>query len=113
MRGQARYPGVSYRDYSRVLPDFLGALADAAYQRRNKALAGLTDATHVAARQKWARETFWRLIGGMPERTPLNTRVVGSFNRPAYRVEKLVYESQPGLHISANLYIPATGKPPY
>ncbi len=108
-----RYPGVSYRDYSRVLPDFLGSLAHAAYQRRNLALAKLTDTSSIQKRQRWARDTFWKLIGGMPERTPLNTRTVASFERPGYRVDKLVYESQPGLHVSANLYVPTTGKTPY
>ena len=49
----------------------------------------------------------------MPERTPLNARTVGSFEREGYRVEKVVYESQPNFHISANLYIPTTGHPPY
>ena len=58
-------------------------------------------------------ETFWKLVGGMPERTPLNPRTVGSFDRAGYRLEKVVYESQPGFHVAANLYIPTTGKPPY
>jgi cephalosporin-C deacetylase-like acetyl esterase len=113
LRAQGQYPGVSYRDYSRVLPDFLGTLANAAYQRRNEALAQLTDTPSVEKRQKWARDTFWQLIGGKPEPTALNTRVIGSFSRTNYRVDKLVYESQPGLHVSANLYIPTAGKPPY
>lgn len=56
---------------------------------------------------------FWKLVGGMPERTPLEQRTVGSFEREGYRVEKIVYQSQPGLHVPANLYIPTTGKPPY
>jgi dienelactone hydrolase len=107
------YPGIAYRDYSRVLPDFLTGLANAAYSRRNTTLEQLADPAGVARRQNWARETFWNLIGGMPERTPLNTRVVGSFSRPGYQVEKLIYESQPNLHVSANLYIPVAAKPPY
>ena len=49
----------------------------------------------------------------MPERTPLNARVVGTLERPGYRVEKGVYESQPNFHISGNLYIPTVGHPPF
>ena len=45
----------------------------------------------------------------MPERTPLNARTTGSFEREGYRVEKVIYESQPGLFISANVYIPKKG----
>lgn len=102
-----------YRDYSRCLPDYLTALAREAAQRRDAALAKLTNAAAIAERQRWATQTFWELVGGMPERTPLNVRTTGSFERKGYRVEKLVYESQPGLLISANLYLPTTGKPPY
>ncbi len=98
---------------TRVFFPFLGSAAEHAYGRRNEALQQLTDAGSVARRQRWSRDTFWELVGGMPERTPLHTRVAGSFTRPAYRVEKLIYESQPNVHVTANLYIPAAGKPPY
>ncbi len=106
------YPGVSYRQYSRCLPGYLRTLALQAYQRRNRALAELKSPEDVRRRQQWARETFWKLIGGLPERTPLNARVLGGFERPGYRVEKVVYESRPGFHISANLYIPTEARAP-
>jgi hypothetical protein len=53
------------------------------------------------------------LIGGKPEKTPLNARTAGVADREVYRLEKVVYESQPNFHISANLYVPAAGRPPY
>jgi dienelactone hydrolase len=105
-------PVTAYRNYSRCLPDFLRGLAAQAYARRNRALATLTTAAHIRARQAWARETFWKLVGGMPERTPLHARTTGAFEREGYRVEKLVYESQPDFIIPANLYIPE-GRPPF
>ena len=108
-----QYPGVKYRDYSRMLPDFLRQHAEAAYKKRNRALAALTTRSAIAARQQWVRQTFWKLAGGEPERTPLNARVTGSFERKRYRVEKIVYESRPNFHVPANLYVPLEGKPPY
>ena len=105
-------PSTAYRNYSRCLPDYLRGLAADAYQRRNHEIARLTSADRIHARQAWARGTFWKLVGGMPERTPLNARTVGSFERPGYRVEKLVYQSRPEFYVPANLYIPA-GKPPF
>jgi dienelactone hydrolase len=102
-----------YRDYARCLPDFLRSLAEAAYLKRNAALAKLTTPEAVRERQRWVRETFWELVGGMPERAPLNARVTGKFDRDGYRVEKVVYESQPNFHVSANLYLPVRGRPPY
>lgn len=105
--------GATYRNYSRCLPDYLRDLSDRAWQMRATELAKLTTPTTIHARQAWVRETFWKLVGGMPERTPLKPRTTGSFERPGYRVEKIVYESQPNFHIAANLYIPLTGRPPF
>jgi hypothetical protein len=61
----------------------------------------------------WARATFTRLAGTLPERSPLNIRTVGAVERDRYRVEKLVYESRPGLFVTANLYLPRTGSTPH
>jgi cephalosporin-C deacetylase-like acetyl esterase len=107
------YPGVKYRDYSRVLPDYLKRLATDAYQRRNAEIAKLTTASAIQKRQHWARDTFWNLIGGRLDKTPLNVRVTGAFARPGYRVENIIYESRPAFHVTANLYIPKLVPPPY
>jgi len=109
----ADLPGFYYRDYSRCLPDYLSALAQAAYEKRNRDLSALRNPNDISGRQHWVRETFWKIAGGQPERTPLNARVTGQFKRPGYRLEKLVYQSRPGIFVSANLYIPSEGKPPY
>jgi dienelactone hydrolase len=106
-------PRFLYRDYSRCLPDYLSGLAAAAYAGRRREMAALTAVEAVRKRQRWARAAFWRLVGGEPERTPLHARTVGGFERRGYRVEKLVYESRPRLHIPALLYTPAAGSPPY
>jgi cephalosporin-C deacetylase-like acetyl esterase len=108
--GQRQIP---YRDYSRCLPDFLRNLAAESLRKRNADIAGLTSASAIESRQKWVRSTFWNLVGPEPQRSSLNLRAVGEFQRQGYRVEKLVYESQPGLFVSANLYIPTSGRPPY
>jgi dienelactone hydrolase len=107
------YPGVAYRDYFRCLPNFLEELAARAYEARNQKIASLTTSAAVRQHQQWSRGTFWKLVGGAPERTPLNVRSVGGFEREHYRVEKLLYESQPNLYVPANLYIPKSFKPPF
>lgn len=106
-------PAIMYRDYSRCLPDYLRHLAASAYQSRNRATANLTTPAAIRQRQRWVAETFWKLVGGIPQRTPLNARTIGSFERPGYRLERVVYESQPNFHIAANLYIPTLTRPPY
>jgi cephalosporin-C deacetylase-like acetyl esterase len=102
----APYPGVAYRNYAHCLPAYLRELALAAYKRRNDDLAKLTTPEAVAERRRWARQKFWSLIGGQPERSPLSARVTGSLDRPAYRLDKVVFESRPGFHVTGNLYVP-------
>ena len=40
------------------------------------------------------------------ERTPLHVKKVGTIQMDGFRIEKLYYESLPGLYVAANLYIP-------
>ncbi|MCX6910082.1 MAG: hypothetical protein NTY01_18845 [Verrucomicrobia bacterium] len=61
--------------------------------------------------QRERREFFLRQIGGLPERTPLNARIVGTLEGKGYRVEKIIFESRPGFHVTANLYLPASPPP--
>lgn len=42
----------------------------------------------------------------LPERTSLNAVTVGILDHPDFTVEKLHFQSQPGLYVAANLYIP-------
>jgi len=64
--------------------------------------------------EQWQRERrqfFIRQIGGLPERTPLKPTVVGSLAGDGYRVEKVLFESRPHHHVTANLYLPVTTGP--
>ncbi len=58
------------------------------------------------------RTALLQAIGGLPERTPLNARVVGTLDRDGYRIEKVIFESRPRFYVTANLYLPK-GQPPY
>ncbi|MCK4346426.1 MAG: acetylxylan esterase [Bacteroidales bacterium] len=46
------------------------------------------------------------------KRTELNVRITGTVQKEGYRIEKLYYESLPGLYVPANLYIPDKIKKP-
>jgi len=61
--------------------------------------------------QRERREFFMRQIGGLPERTPLNARIVGTLEGKGYRVENIIFESRPGFHVTANLYLPDSPPP--
>jgi hypothetical protein len=42
----------------------------------------------------------------LPERTPLNPVITGILDHPEFTVEKLHFQSSPGLYVTGNLYIP-------
>ena len=96
----------TYREYSRCLPDALRSLASAALEIRNAQLSAVSTPASIAARQHWARDTFWNLIGGRRERIPITVHSAGRLERQRYTVEKIAYQSRPGEWISANLYLP-------
>lgn len=54
------------------------------------------------------REKLRWMLGLEPglDRTPLNPRVTGRFERASYTAEKLVFESLPGLLVTGTLYLP-------
>jgi cephalosporin-C deacetylase-like acetyl esterase len=111
--GGPDFPGVAYRQYARALPDYLRGLARAAREKREMDLARVVSVQTARERQAWVRRTLLELIGGLPETSGLNARVVGSFDRPGYRLDRVIYESRPGMYVSANLYIPTGGHPPF
>jgi dienelactone hydrolase len=45
-------------------------------------------------------------FGPWPEKTPLRPRITGTIDRPDYRIEKVIFESRPEFHVTANLYLP-------
>jgi dienelactone hydrolase len=88
-------------------------LAARARVTREQQLLALTSPGPIATRQAWVRGTLWRLLGGEPERSALGLRTTGTLERPGYRLEKLVYETRPGFHVTANLYVPAGRRGPF
>ena len=53
------------------------------------------------------RENLLKAWGGFPE-TPcdLEPRILGGFQREGYRVEKLIFQTRPGVWMTANAYVP-------
>src|SRR5258706_9644517 len=57
--------------------------------------------------QDITRRKLLAAVGGLPEgKTPLNARVVGTVPMEGYRIEKIVFESLPGLFVTALAYLP-------
>ncbi|MHC4533034.1 MAG: alpha/beta hydrolase family protein [Planctomycetota bacterium] len=60
--------------------------------------------------QKSLRSKFLEAIGPFPRRTPLKARITGEMHRDGYKVEKIIFESQPKHYVSALLFLPNSRK---
>ena len=103
-------------DFERIremLPNYLNRIAISLLEQRKRTVSQISAAAEVAKRKAYIRERMLSALGGLPERTPLNPRVVGVLDRDGYRVEKVIFESQPQFYVTGNLYVPKSGQPPY
>lgn len=80
---------------------------------QRRADVGSLDPSAITARRRSVREKLTAALGGFPDRTPLNAKTVGVLDGDGYRVEKIIFESQPRFYVTANLYLPKTGSAPY
>lgn len=93
--------------------DYLTAIASKLWSRRAAEVAQIRTPDDVRRRQAYVREKIVAELGGWPQKTPLNARITGALEREGYRIEKLVYESLPGFRVTANVYTPSRGRPPF
>lgn len=90
---------------------YLTSLAEDSFKARDLVVARL-DRAGAEARQKHIRQRMVEEIGGFPVvKSPLNPRITGSFKRSGYRVDNLIYESQPNFKVTANVYVPVGSGP--
>lgn len=60
------------------------------------------------SRRPRLQRELWEMLGlwPLPERTDLKVTVTGRVEQPEFVVEKLHFQSLPGLYVTANLYLP-------
>ncbi len=92
---------------------YLTNLARQCWEARAAEIARIRTPEDVARRQAYIRAKVLEALGGFPDKTPLNARITGTLERDGYRVEKLIYESLPRYYVTANVYVPTRGKPPF
>ena len=89
-----------------MLPLFLN---DQAYQYldiRKAEINNLKTRADWLKRQAQVKEVLMQIVGPLPDKSPLNPRVTGIVQKQGYRIEKILYESMPGYHVSGCLFIP-------
>lgn len=96
----------------KMLYAHLQAECGKAFEARRRDVAALKSESDLRKRQDFLRAKFIEALGGLPEKTPLNAKVAGTVKGDGFRVEKVIYESRPGHHVTGVLYIPE-GKGPF
>ncbi|HMD84087.1 MAG TPA: acetylxylan esterase [Terriglobia bacterium] len=97
-----------------MLPSYLNKLAEEATEKRLARFNQIQTGTDFRTWQEANRRAFLALIGGLPtERSPLHARVTGEIPREGYVIRKVIFESLPEYYVTANLYVPTTGKAPF
>lgn len=89
------------------------ALATERLERQSR--AELTSTEPLEARQSRWRVRFLESMGlhPLPEKTPLNPAITGKIEKELFTVEKIHFQSRPGLYVTGNLYLPKNGNAPF
>lgn len=89
------------------LLQWMDGIAQQELQERTTAIDQIHTVADAERRKKAVRKKLLDLLGGLPDyKGPLNAKVTGRLQNDSYTIEKVVYESLPGLYVTANLYRP-------
>ncbi len=99
-------------DADQMLHAYLMDLADKAFAARRAKYEAIETPEQISQYQEDLYRFFVDALGGFPERSPLNAQVVGQAERDGYRIEKILFESQPKHFVTGILYLP-DAQPPY
>jgi cephalosporin-C deacetylase-like acetyl esterase len=93
----------------RITP-FLQYQIDQAWQQdevRQKLWRSIRTEKDFLKEQSMLRQKLLQMIGGLPsEKTALHPRITGKIQMDGYSIEKLIFESLPGVYVSALVYAP-------
>ena len=75
-------------------------------QRRTR-WASLKTEKDLFQLQQEMRNQLLKMIGGLPTiKTPLNPQITGRIQMQGFHIEKLIFESLPGIYVTALVYVP-------
>ncbi|OAI47232.1 hypothetical protein AYO44_09930 [Planctomycetaceae bacterium SCGC AG-212-F19] len=86
-------------------------LAQESGRLSQRALAGATTLDQWQALRPRLRQEYLDMLGlwPLPEKTPLNATITGTLERDGVVIDKLHFQSRPGLYVTGNLYRPKPG----
>ena len=76
-------------------------------ERRRKRWDAIRDESDLLRVQDELHQHLLEMLGGLPaERTPMRPRITGRVQMNGFHIEKLVFESLPGIYVTALVYLP-------
>ncbi len=97
---------IQFSDAENSLYHFYSDTAHKYLDKREKEISELKTKNDWKARQAKVKKLFSKVIGKFPRKTPLNAKVVGIIKKENFRIEKIIFESQPKFYVTAAMYIP-------
>jgi len=92
-------------------PDFLvHHISGQAYNlldRRTNEIAGLNSLSSWQQRQKFIGRTLLEIVSPFPLKTPLNSNITRIVEKDNFRIEHILFESQPGFFVTSSIFLPA------
>lgn len=80
-------------------------------EMRQKAWSSIRSEQDLFRLQGELRQTLLTMLGGLPAtKTPLRPRITGRIQMDGFHIEKLVFESLPGIYVTALVYVPEDKK---
>src|SRR5256714_2787797 len=93
----------------RITP-FLQYQADQAWSEDNERLKtweAIHNERELLKTQSELRQKLLQMIGGLPEvKTDLRPRVTGRIHMDGFTIEKIIFQSLPGVYVTALVYVP-------
>jgi len=99
-----------YSDAPNSLYHHLTGEAFVLLKKRADNIASLNSLAEWQQYQQKMKATLLDIIGPFPGKTPLNAKIVRTIDKGWYRVEHIVFESQPGFYVTSSLFIPSVLK---
>jgi|LSQX01.1.fsa_nt_gb dienelactone hydrolase len=92
--------------FGRMMQEFMVRKVRTVSEENRETILGMRSKKAAVEYQESICKSLRKTFGRKPPKTPLNARTVGTVERDAYTVEKIIFESRPNLPVTGNLYIP-------
>lgn len=95
-----------FTDATNVLYHHLSGQLFLQLEKRSEEISMIQTADAWKERQKKVRNILDDIVGPFPPQTPLNAKIVRIVQKENFRIEHIVFESQPGFYVTSSLFIP-------